>query len=189
MRMDRLGFLNFSSGFLIGLLCLSLVLAAIAGINPLNHVHVSLSGLAIGVAAAVVMVLMFGFIGSVRDQAEELMGKALANCLWYDLLILAILIGIIEELLFRGVLEPWLARLHPAFAFIAVNIVFGLLHAVSRTYAVVAALLGGILSLLAHWPGEFNLFRPMVAHAVYDYIGFIWLASRYRRSIHSPEMD
>jgi len=179
---QRQGFLNYSIGFLFCLLCVSLLLAAIAGLSPLQTIHWSLRDFIIGMGGAGLMVLAFGFITSVRDQAEKILGPALADCRWYDLLILAILVGLIEELLFRGVLEPWIARWNPIFAFCSVNLFFGLLHSVSCLYAIIATLLGGFLSLLAHGPGDFNLLRPIVAHAVYDYIGFVWLASLYRNS-------
>ncbi|WP_437225638.1 CPBP family intramembrane glutamic endopeptidase [Planctomicrobium sp. SH661] len=178
---DRRSFLNYSGVFLLVLLGVSLLLAAVAGISPLREIHWSWRDAVIGVVAAVLMVLAFCFITSVRDQAEQILGPALANCRWYDLIILATLVGVIEELLFRGVLEPWVARIDPTFALISVNLFFGLLHSVSVAYAAIATVLGGVLSGLAHGPGDFNLLRPMVAHAVYDYIGFVWLASRYRK--------
>lgn len=178
----REDFLAFVGAYLAGLLLLTLGLAAVAGLSPLQLIHPALTDLAIGAAAAGIMVAAFGFLPPVRQQAEEILGPSLAVCRWYDFIPLAVLVGLIEELLFRGVLEPWLARdVSPRLAFWSVNLLFGLLHAVSVPYAVVAGLLGCLLSLLAHEPGEFNLFRPIVAHAVYDYIGFIWIAGSFRR--------
>lgn len=178
----REDFLAFAGAYLAGLLLLTLGLAAVAGLSPLQTIHPALMDLAIGTAAAGAMVAVFGFLPPVRQQAEEILGPSLAVCRWYDFIPLAVLVGLIEELLFRGVLEPWVARdVSPRLAFWSVNLLFGLLHAVSVPYAVVAGLLGCLLSLLAHGPGEFNLFRPIVAHAVYDYIGFIWIASSSRR--------
>jgi uncharacterized protein len=181
-------FLTFTSLFLFGLLLITMLLAWLADVQPLRSVSWSLWDASIGVGAAVLMTAVFSFAVSVREQAEEALGPSLAACTWYDLALLAVLVGIIEELLFRGVLEPWMARWSPVAAFVIVNVVFGLLHAVSWMYAVVAATLGCLLSLLAHGAGEweFNLLRPIVAHAVYDYIGFVWIASSYRRSRPSP---
>lgn len=180
--LDRQQFLTQSAAFMLGLLCVSVAAAAWAGLSPLSKIHWSLRDFGIGVAAAGGMVVAFSFISGPWDQAEKILGRALASCRWYDLLILSVIVGIVEELLFRGVLEPWGARVHPVLAFLGVNLLFGMLHAVSWTYAIVATILGGLLSGLAHGPGEFNLLRPMVAHAVYDFIGFLWLAASYRRS-------
>jgi len=176
----RREFLNQSAAFLFILLCLALGLSHWAGLTPLSQIHWTMRDVLIGLIAAGVMILVFSRFTSVRNQAERILGPALASCRWDDLLILAALVGLIEELLFRGVLEPWAARIHPVLAFCGVNLLFGLLHAVSVWYAVVATILGGFLSLLAHGPGDFNLLRPIIAHAVYDYIGFLWLASEYR---------
>lgn len=166
----------------MGLLALTMGLAWWSGIQPFRQITWSAWDFGIGVLAAVLMMSVFGLVGSVRKQAEEALGASLAACTWYDLALMAVLVGIIEELLFRGVLEPWIARWNPLAAFLLVNILFGLLHAVSLAYGLVAAALGGILSLLTHSVGEFNLLRPIVAHAVYDYIGFLWIAASYRKS-------
>ena len=185
----RQHFLNQSAAFMFGLLCLTLLLAAWAGLSPLSEIHWSFRDFGIGIAGAGLMIACFSFVTSAWHQAEQLLGGALASCRWYDLIILAAIVGIVEELLFRGVLEPWVARIHPVVAFCSVNLLFGLLHAVSWTYALVATALGAFLSGLAHWPGEFNLLRPIIAHAVYDYIGFVWLAMHYRRTMGAAFRD
>lgn len=175
----REDFLTFSTVFLLGLLLVSMGLAWLSGVEPMQHVHWSWRDVGIGVLSAFAMTIAFASFTSVRNEAEEALGQSLAVCHWYDLAILAILVGIIEEILFRGVLEPWAARIHPMGAFIAVNLFFGALHAISRLYFLVATILGMYLSLLAHGFDEFNLLRPIVAHAVYDYIGFIWIRNSF----------
>lgn len=175
-------FLTFTSLFLLGLLAITMFLAWLSGTQPIRQITWSAWDFSIGVIAALLMMAVFGLVVSVREQAEEALGASLAACTWYDLALMAVLVGIIEELMFRGVLEPWVARWNPVAAFILVNLFFGLLHAVSLAYAIVATALGGILSLLAHSVGEFNLLRPIVAHAVYDFLGFLWIATSYRKS-------
>jgi len=54
------------------------------------------------------------------------------------------------------------------------------LHALTPTYAIVAAAFGFYLSWLAFWPGEPNLLRPIVTHSVYDFIAFLWIVREYR---------
>ncbi|SFI34823.1 CPBP family intramembrane glutamic endopeptidase [Planctomicrobium piriforme] len=182
MNLDsRRDFLLSSALFLAGLVVLSLILAAWAQIHPFHRIHFTLRDAAIACVAAVIMLAVFSNFSNVRDQAEDILGPALARCTWLDLLVLALCVGFSEELLFRGVLEPWAARLHPVGALIAVNLLFGALHAVSLSYAVIAAVLGSILSLLAYGPGGDNLFRPMLAHGIYDFLGFVWTVRDVRK--------
>ena len=178
---DREGFLEYSALFLIGMLLGTILLAWLLDVHPILTVHWSGRDFGIGTLAAFAMMAAFGGVRSVRQQAEDVLGPLLAKCYWFDLIILAAFVGIIEELLFRGVLEQAIARYNPWLAIILVNLVFGILHAVSVQYAILAGLLGAILSILARQPGEYNLLRPIVAHGVYDYIGFIWIVSTYRR--------
>src|SRR5262245_40963532 len=109
------------------MLLLTMGLWSWAGLSPLTEIRWNFRDFGIGVGAALAMMLVFGFIAPVRKQAEEILGSSLAACRWYDLIPIAILVGIIEELLFRGVLEPWAARIDPWAAFIGVNVFFGLL--------------------------------------------------------------
>lgn len=183
----REDFLTFSAIFLLGLLLVSMGLAWLGDVDPMLHVHWSWLDLGIGVVSAFAMTIAFASFTSVRNEAEEALGQSLAMCRWYDLAILATLVGIIEEILFRGVLEPWAAKIDPLAALIAVNLFFGALHAISRLYFLVATILGMYLSLLAHGFDDFNLLRPIVAHAVYDYIGFIWIRNSFLE--RHPNLD
>lgn len=81
--------------------------------------------------------------------------------------IMAVGAGVTEELLFRGVFQTWLAGFAPAALAIALpNIVFGLLHARTALYAIIAGLVGCYLGVVFWASG--NLVAPVVAHALYD---------------------
>lgn len=177
----REDFLNFTGLFLFVLLAVTVVLAYSAEVPLTTKVYWDTQDFGIGLIAAVAMYFGFSWMTSLRDQAGDALGQSLALCRWYDLAVLAILVGIIEELMFRGFLEQWLARWDPIFAFVVANIIFGLLHAISPLYAILAATLGCILSLLTWWVGDFNLLRPIVAHALYDFIGFMVIGAEYRK--------
>ena len=56
---------------------------------------------------------------------------------------------------------------------------FGLLHPITRAYAVIAALLGAYLGGL--WLAGGNLLTPIVAHALYDFVALVYLL-RLRRA-------
>lgn len=75
--------------------------------------------------------------------------------------------GICEELLFRGVFQPWLASFSPIlFAIIVSNIVFGFLHMRTLLYALIAGGVGIYFGTLYAVNG--NLIAPMIAHGLYD---------------------
>ena len=80
----------------------------------------------------------------------------MAKCRWHDLVLLAVLAGVCEEVLFRGVIQPWMAgddAAHPAaigfvVALLGSNLLFALLHPVTGTYAVLVGLVGVYLGLV-----------------------------------------
>lgn len=75
--------------------------------------------------------------------------------------------GVSEELLFRGVLQPWLSGFLPVIAAIILsNIVFGLLHMRTVLYAVIAGCLGAYLGAL--YLVTDNLLTPITTHMLYD---------------------
>ena len=81
--------------------------------------------------------------------------------------LMAICAGVSEELLFRGLLQSWLAGFSPVVvAILLSNLVFGLLHMRTILYAVIAGLVGVYLGVLFAATG--NLIAPMAAHALYD---------------------
>jgi predicted enzyme related to lactoylglutathione lyase len=91
------------------------------------------------------------------------------------LILLAGLAGLGEEVLFRGVLQSWLAGMVTSWpAVVLVAVLFGVLHPVSRTYVLLAGLAGAYLGALLVLTG--NLLVPIVAHAGYDFVALVVLA-------------
>ncbi len=92
---------------------------------------------------------------------------------------LAILAGVAEEILFRGVIQAELARRVPGLlALILTSVAFGLAHFLTLTYALLATVGGLYLGALFWLQG--NLVIPIVAHAVYDFVALTQLVRRYR---------
>jgi membrane protease YdiL (CAAX protease family) len=86
-----------------------------------------------------------------------------------ELALVAVLAGIGEEMLFRGLIQTWLtSALNPALAILITAALFGLAHAISRSYVAFAFLLGVVLGYLYYVTG--SLAAVMVAHAVYDFV-------------------
>ena len=121
------------------------------------------------------------FAWRLLEQAQESVGALLRLSPW-QLAIVAMLAGLTEEALFRGVLQiaatdtltAWLdGAMAQIYGIGAGALLFGLAHPISRAYVVFAVLFGswmGVLLLLAG-----NLLAPIVAHAVYDFILLLYI--------------
>jgi membrane protease YdiL (CAAX protease family) len=60
------------------------------------------------------------------------------------------------------------------------NIVFGLAHALTPLYFVLATLVGIYLGLSLDYGGERNLLTPIIIHGLYDFLAFLALMRAYR---------
>ena len=90
------------------------------------------------------------------------------------IVLVAVLAGIGEEVLFRGVVQPALGRHLPLAAAVALTAaLFGVAHWITPAYALLAGLVGIYLGLLLAWSG--NLLIPIVAHALYDVVALTLL--------------
>lgn len=146
------------------------------------------SALLNGLIAVAPLLLLYRFSPNLRGQARQLIGEALDSCHGSDLLGLALLAGVGEELLFRGAVFEALAKYDLWLAIVVSNVGFGALHAVSRNYFLVATLVGLGMHFLADLNGERNLLAPMVAHGVYDWLAFL-LLRRHGNGDHVHQAD
>jgi CAAX protease family protein len=142
-----------------------------------------------GIGATLPLCLLFGAaywrpLGSyrrIKDFLLESLGPSIAACRWYELLLVAALAGIGEELLFRGVLQTWMESWGYIPSLIVSNIVFALCHAITATYIVLAFAMGLFLGLLRDAPAERSLLAPILTHGLYDFFAFCLLAMDWRR--------
>ncbi len=96
------------------------------------------------------------------------------NCKLPDLVLIALLAGIGEELFFRGWLQELLAGKFGLWAGVLVaSLLFGAAHALSASYALYASLVGLYLGVLYYVFG--NLYVIMTIHALYDFIALVVL--------------
>ena len=90
-----------------------------------------------------------------------------------------VVIALTEEAFFRGLVQPWIAGMtDPIAALIGAAVIFGLMHALTLTYAVVATLIGLFLGGL--WLATDNMLAPMTTHGVYDFIALVYYTRMYR---------
>jgi membrane protease YdiL (CAAX protease family) len=165
-----------------GLIVLSLALGWFLEQPPLARFAWSGHDGLLGLAATVPMLVAFalaqrwpvGPLGRIKQFTDTMLCPLLAPCSVLDLLGMSVLAGLGEEMLFRGVLQPSFARwMHPILALALASGLFGLLHAVTAGYAVLAALMGAYLGWLYDRTG--NLLVPALAHALYDFLVLLYL--------------
>jgi membrane protease YdiL (CAAX protease family) len=178
---NRYGFLTAAILFEGSLIGVATVLGLWLGVDPLAQFAWDTQGALAGLAATVPMFLLFlvsysrpfGPFRRIKQFLRATLGPALAACHWYDLFLVALVAGIGEELLFRGVLQP---KLNLVWS----NVLFGLVHSITPAYAVTAGLIGVYLGKLLDFSG--NLLAPIVAHAFYDFLAFVVVARDVRRN-------
>lgn len=150
-------------------------------VDPLAHWAWDQNGCLWGIAATVPMFTLFAVayrfpLGPLRRMKlflKEALGPSLLVCRWYDLLLVALVAGIGEELLFRGVL-------HPKIGIWWSNILFGLVHFVTPTYALTAGLIGVYMGWLLDTSD--NILAPILAHGLYDFLAFLVIAREVRKN-------
>ena len=157
-------------------------------IDPLAQLAWDRQGPVWGLAATVPMIGLFlaanrfsvGPLRTIKHFLHEALGPSLVACRWYDLLLVALVAGIGEELLFRGVLQPLLGR-------VGSNILFGLLHFITPLYALLAGLIGGYLGwLLDH---SENILAPIITHGLYDFLAFLVVARDFRKAQWNEKVE
>lgn len=189
-QQERRALLRMSLGVTVGTVALTIVGCWLGEISLLPQLQ--FNGFAVGAGVLLSMPLLGVFFGlkslpfepvrRVFRIVNEYFGPAMASCRILELALIALGAGVSEELLFRGLLPHALAGQGILVAIVLPNIVFGILHAATITYAVIATCIGLFFSLcLVMWP-ETNLVTVIVAHAAYDFIAFLVVAREHRRS-------
>ena len=115
----------------------------------------------------------------IRVQLEQLLEHLFGNAGPVGLLAVAVVAGISEELLFRAVIQQSLAAHLPTLtALVITNLVFALLHAITPTYAVLAFVMGVVLSLVFLLSG--SLIAAALTHGIYDFIALLVFRAQRR---------
>jgi hypothetical protein len=177
-----------------------LVLAALAFELGLAVVAVGL-GLLLGVAPAPALAwgwrpvivgavatapLLLGFSWVLRSSAAPLirirremfgvLGPLVASASWPELGLIAAMAGLGEELLFRWtLLEAARSAAGAPVAVAGTSLLFGLVHFITPTYAVLATMVGVYFGALTVVTG--SVAPAIVAHALYDLVA-LWRVSR-----------
>jgi hypothetical protein len=115
-----------------------------------------------------------GPLAGIKRFSDEFIRPLFAPCTVLDLALLALLAGVGEELLFRGVLQPACAHwLGDWPAILATSALFGILHLVTPAYGVMAAAMSVYLGWVCLERG--NVLVVIVAHGFYDFVALLFL--------------
>jgi len=186
----RSHFFRLATWFEGSLVLLAYIIAWFVGINPFASFSFDVQSIIYGLAGTIPLYMMFlvtfrspnAALNNIREFLMNHMGPVLADSSLLELAYLAMLAGVTEETLFRGVLQPaiemhwgWLAGL------LISNFFFAAAHAITPLYALLAGLTGVYLGIALDITGTRNLVIPMAIHAIYDFLAFIAVASAFRR--------
>jgi membrane protease YdiL (CAAX protease family) len=182
--------------FEAGLILVAWLLGWLLGHKPLDSLHWSVSGFLMGPVATLPMLAAFFLllrsrfraIERIRRLFDEIALPFFGAYTWFDLTVLSLLAGIGEEMLFRGVaqaaLDHWLGP-WPALAL--ASLLFGMLHALTPAYAILASMAGAYLGVV--WLATGNLLVVIEAHSLYDFIALSYLLRDARRRGDLPGAD
>lgn len=151
---------------------------------PLLHFDWTVPAVLWGLAATAPLLVLFflflrwpiGPLQRIQRFSEQVIRPLLAPCSVIDLLGVSVMAGLGEEMLFRGVLQEAFARWFNNWAGVAMaSLLFGLLHAITFTYALLATIMGAYLGCVWLYVADHNLLAVIIAHALYDFVVLLWL--------------
>ncbi|MCI0732219.1 MAG: CPBP family intramembrane metalloprotease [Methylococcaceae bacterium] len=186
---NRKDFLNMAFWFEGSMVGVAWLIGWFVDVNPFANLSVDGTALFWGILGTFPLFLLFlvfyrfpvGPLDPIKNSLLEILGPVFSLCGWQELMILAIVAGISEEVLFRGLLQPWLEEVAGLFGgLILSNVIFGLLHWITPMYALIAGLIGFYLAYMMDITGSRYLLTPIVIHALYDFLAFLIVAEAYR---------
>lgn len=193
---DSEKFFKTACYFESALILVAIALGWLAGINPFEHIIFTEQSLINGVMGTLPLCLIFitlnqintGSLQKIRQVLQNTLGPSLVKHHWADLFVLAAIAGISEELLFRGVIQPWLENNWGMMAGLLVSsLIFGLIHAVTFLYFIMATAVSIYLGLYLDYESTRNLLTPIIIHGLYDFFAFVVIIRAYRLEQHKAD--
>lgn len=182
-------FLKVATLFESGLVLIAYIIGWLGGVNPLAHLHFDGYAVGLGIIGTLPLYGLFALSYRLPIHSMKLIKELLINRLGYflyscnriQLAYLGLLAGFTEEVLFRGTLQPLIEN-HWGYGIglIGSNILFGMAHAITPLYALLAGLTGCYLGWSLDFAGDRNLIIPVFIHGLYDYWAFLAVAKTYR---------
>ncbi len=159
----------------------AIVLGWLVGTPLLPQLSVSINAALVGVIATLPLALFLWWFSNTqnptlaefRHSQIKFFAEIGFEFTLPRIIVMAIVAGVSEEFLFRGVIQSWIGGFAPvAVALIASNIIFGLLHMRTVLYAVIAGLVGLYLGVVYIYTD--SLLAPIITHGLYDYVALIY---------------
>jgi membrane protease YdiL (CAAX protease family) len=175
--------------FEASLVLVAFVLGWIADIDPFGDLQFSETAIFNGIMGTLPLIILFLSMQHLNYRCVDVIRKLLMETLasrlhtlpWSDLLILSAIAGLSEEVLFRGVVQPWMEQVWGLNTGLLVSsILFGLVHAITPFYAILAALVSIYLGWSLDYGETRNLLTPIVIHTLYDFFAFLMIIRSYK---------
>jgi hypothetical protein len=106
------------------------------------------------------------FFGSLRKTMLREVKEIFSCTKLSDLVLISLIAGFAEEMLFRGVLQA-------KYGIVPASIIFGLIHCVSPAYVIVTILMGFYIGAFFFLSG--NMLVPIQLHFIYDLAALVYL--------------
>ena len=140
----------------------------------------ALLGIGVGLSLVAVTWLLARFLHPLQELEREFR-RVFGDASVRSIIVLAIISGVAEELVFRGTLQPWIG-------YVAASIIFGCLHFVPSTvflpWTLFALGAGFLFGWLFEWRG--SLVAPICAHVVVNALNLLVIV-RVRPAPRRPE--
>jgi membrane protease YdiL (CAAX protease family) len=161
---------------------LAWLLGWLLGQPPLERIHGNWRDAGLGVTASLPLLLGLwlcvrwpvGPLRRIKQFTDEVIQPIFRPCTVVDLAVISLLAGLGEEMLFRGLIQGVVGSWLGDWAGILIAaVLFGMLHLITPTYAVLAMLCGLYFSALVLVTD--NLLVAIVPHGLYDFIALLYL--------------
>ncbi len=187
--LDSDNFFKTACYFESALVLVAIFLGWIAEINPFEFIVFSEQALINGIMGTLPLCVIFLALNQITADPLQQIRKILQNTLgpslvkhhWADLFVLAAIAGISEEILFRGLIQPWIENSWGVMAGLLVSsLIFGLVHAATFLYFIMATAVSIYLGLYLDYDSTRNLLTPIIIHGLYDFFAFVVIVRAYR---------
>ena len=176
------------------------VLGWLSGCSPLTTIEFTTVSFVWGILGTLPLIMLllllerpgWAALVEIRRLVQDLLVPLFHGFSIWQLFCVALLAGLGEELFFRGFIQGGLAILLEQFdvpasslcALFLASTLFGVMHPITRTYALLCMSAGFYLGAIWLWAG--NLIVPILIHAIYDFFALCYLL---RKSDRNPILN
>ena len=186
---DSEKFFKTACYFESAMILVAIALGWVANINPFEFIIFNEPAVINGIMGTLPLCIIFLALNQIsteslqkiRQVLQSTLGPSLVKHHWTDLFVLAAIAGISEEILFRGLIQPWLENSWGLMAGLLISsLIFGLVHAVTFLYFIMATAVSIYLGLYLDYDSTRNLLTPIIIHGLYDFFAFFVIVRAYR---------